>query len=1090
MGREALFETLLARWGTVAQTPFLQMSLVSGESGEGKSRFIEKIEPKIVQAGGLIIHTKLYPESTRSIAPLLARAIRFVKLRRNLPVDDPTETIRGVAEAIRRLSQIRPILLLIEDIHLLSGDTMRELAELLENLSAASMLVLATARPIAPPLRATIERYLNDDLELPPLTFQEIQLIWDKLFSTALPNDVAKVIEGTTGGNPLAIRAILRGSLKSGEIAPAHATQQWQINVPLSTFHDSLRRQMAALMDGMAVHLSPTERSSAEALAGLGEVFSLEAARLLLPNADSVIDLLVFKGVLISVGHSPSILPQTTATFNALSFTHTLLHRRFIQDPKINEHQLVMLICSGVPLCTVLPFRLLAVANANLSTPLSEIRTAIMHAVKLARTLDRTSDWQWALPIWDAATALWRKHYDRWNPHEQLSLELELLINRMALLRRNEQGEEYRLGVERLIELTSNKQLPEDLLRYRLLTLVYQDIYRSRIEQTGSLTVREKVEELVQRYPQLRHTNGYLFYLSHLAHTYSNSTTVMQEIEQIAEELLLDTTAPHEFRQELQLQVLPTFLLGFSTKKQLERRMFFLTEYESLCNAENRFVDRSRFVIFYTETGQFKEAKALAEELIPSLISRGLTRSLANCQLHQLCFQLLENHQWEQVAKKLEAIFLSVPDDYHSGIQRQAALLLMNFGILLNQTVSAIKQLVWFRTPEKLPLYLRIFIGLSSKNLRPLLEFSPQDVSPANDLLWQLLQLVADGKDIDTKQVRILSVGLLNAELLRIYDIAERRIIVDLLWDAHNRGLLPHPNQYLQEEIDSSFHEALSWLQKRGLADMVRETFAHVQNYLSNSVQNQWKKILKNDVANNIDSIQSAEKQHLQVKVIGDIAAGFTQSSIISVRGQRARVLLALMVANQLMDHSMTMVEFSYVIAGNEHLNDVDRSRKLLNSTVFRLREVVGYQFILTDQEVPRLNPDNVTIDLLEAMLLLQRSDTALRQGALPAAHQFLVSALDKFGKNIIFPNLYETFFEALRDDVENERRDLILRTSQALLKEGDPRNAEEILQHGFNAMPDDEEIAALLCETLIHNGKRVQSQRVQMRLREAIANN
>ncbi|KXK57694.1 MAG: AAA family ATPase [Chlorobi bacterium] len=1090
VGRGELLSTLLSRWETVAQASSLQMSLISGEMGTGKSRFIEELEPKVMRSGGLVINAKLYPESTNSIAPLLARAIRFMKLRRNLPVADPAETIHGVAETIRRLTQIRPTLLLIEDIHLLSGDTMREFAGLLGSLSEAPMLVLATARPIAPTLRTTIERYLSDDLELPPLTFQEIQAIWNLLFNTPLPTDAAKLIEETTGGNPLAIRTILRGSLKSGEIAATRASQQWQISVPLDTFEASLRRQMVTLIDGIAAHLSPTERAAAETMAGLGEVFSLEAARLLLPNADSAIDSLVFKGVLVAAGHSPSILPQTAPALNAFSFTHTLLHRRFVQDSNITEHQLVMLVCSRAPLCTVLPFRLLSSVPANFAIPLSDIRTAITYALKLARALDRTSDWQWALPIWDSAAALWRKHFHRWNPHDQLSLELELLMHRMALLRRDEQGEEYRLGVERLLELTSTEQLPEDLLRYRLLTIIYQDIYRSRIERKSSLAVRKKVMELVERYPQLRHTNGYLFYLSHLAHTYSNSATLMQEVEEIAEELLLDSTAPDEFRQELQQQVLPTFLLGFSTKQQLERRITFANEYDALCRAENRFVDRSRFVIFYAEIGEFEKAKSLANEILPSLISRGLIRSLANCQLHQLCFQLAENNEWNGIDEKLKEIFLSVPDDYHSGIQRHAVLLLMNFGILLNRPDKALQQLQWFQNPERLPLYLRIFIGLSLHQLQPLLALPPQTISAADGPLWQLLQLLAGENAPDIEQVWELSIGLFNAELLRVYDITQRCVVADLLWDAHHRGIIPAPSNDVQDAIDASLHGALSWLQERNLQAMMHGVFSHIQQHLSTPVKNQWQKTLgANAIVGNTDRAERGSG-HLEVKVIGDIATGNTATDLTPLRGQRTRTLLALMVANQLMDQPMTLMEFSYVIAGNEHLSDVDRSRKLLNSTVFRLREIIGHQFILTDQEVPRLHPENVTIDLLEAIQLLRQSDTALRQGALPAAYQCLMLALDKFDKNIIFPELYDTFFEALRDDVENERRDLILRASQALLKEGDPRNAEDILQRGFHSMPDDEEIAALLCETLTRNGKRVQAQRVKMKLREAIANN
>ena len=82
---------------------------------------------------------------------------------------------------------------------------------------------------------------------------------------------------------------------------------------------------------------------------------------------------------------------------------------------------------------------------------------------------------------------------------------------------------------------------------------------------------------------------------------------------------------------------------------------------------------------------------------------------------------------------------------------------------------------------------------------------------------------------------------------------------------------------------------------------------------------------------------------------------------------------------------------------------------------------------------------------------------------------------------------MYDEFFESAREDFENELRKAVVRLSRALLREEDAESAEELLERGFEAMPDDEEIAELLREALRKLGKRTEATRVGLKVAEAL---
>jgi hypothetical protein len=71
-------------WRGTLDAQGLRAALLLGEAGAGKSCVIEEIVPRIIRAGGAVVHAKLYPESATSLAPLLAKALDRTNAATNL----------------------------------------------------------------------------------------------------------------------------------------------------------------------------------------------------------------------------------------------------------------------------------------------------------------------------------------------------------------------------------------------------------------------------------------------------------------------------------------------------------------------------------------------------------------------------------------------------------------------------------------------------------------------------------------------------------------------------------------------------------------------------------------------------------------------------------------------------------------------------------------------------------------------------------------------------------------------------------------------------------------------------------------------
>ena len=128
--------------------PELRLFLISGEAGVGKSRLMGEIIPRLEEEELLPLHVRLYPDTTVSIVATLAEVMNRTSSIRSLLRQQVEPNIPSVVSTLRRLSGLRVLLILVEDLHLLGGNALREFGALCSGIFNESISIVAVSRPL------------------------------------------------------------------------------------------------------------------------------------------------------------------------------------------------------------------------------------------------------------------------------------------------------------------------------------------------------------------------------------------------------------------------------------------------------------------------------------------------------------------------------------------------------------------------------------------------------------------------------------------------------------------------------------------------------------------------------------------------------------------------------------------------------------------------------------------------------------------------------------------------------------------------------------------------------------------------------
>jgi DNA-binding SARP family transcriptional activator len=410
---------------------------------------------------------------------------------------------------------------------------------------------------------------------------------------------------------------------------------------------------------------------------------------------------------------------------------------------------------------------------------------------------------------------------------------------------------------------------------------------------------------------------------------------------------------------------------------------------------------------------------------------------------------------------------------------KYSGIYLTTVGLLRGESDWTRKIIEEFQVGEE-DLWPEKHVILAEGNLRDALGAIPEN-DEIGGRLRAIVRFALGEQDASFDDALLAARTLLARPLLRLEDLLLFRAVAILAKEGSARD-----NSFagaLRDELRNDLMRALEWLAERSLVPYMEPLIDAHGDLLPKKELERWRGHLATVGRKRYDK-KGEDRTHLRLSMLGAITVGAPGEEPQRIRGARLRTMLGLLVANRMLDKPLGHREFCQLAAGGEL--DPELARKTTNQAVLRLRESIGADTVVTGTETHELNLDRVRVDLLEADRLLREAIAAERERALIRAVPALMEALELTHGEVPFPGLYDDFFEALRSDFEHRLRSAVIGVARELLREGDPVSAERVLRGAFEAMPEDEELTDLLCDTLAALGERAEAERIRMRAREA----
>jgi DNA-binding SARP family transcriptional activator len=234
--------------------------LLAGEPGIGKTRLAVEFALRAHEQGASVLYGRAFEETIVSYEPFVAALRHYVvaspvealraqlgrgggELARLVPdlrerVPDLPEPIHGdpageryrafeaVAELLRRASEERPLILILDDLHAGDAGTLLLLRHIAHFPHPSKLLVLGTYRDteLAPdhPLSEALVELRRDALlavvSVAGLTEHEIDALIDARAGAHVPADLARAISARTAGNPFFVSELVNHLLESGRL--------------------------------------------------------------------------------------------------------------------------------------------------------------------------------------------------------------------------------------------------------------------------------------------------------------------------------------------------------------------------------------------------------------------------------------------------------------------------------------------------------------------------------------------------------------------------------------------------------------------------------------------------------------------------------------------------------------------------------------------------------------------------------------------------------------------------------------------------------------------------------------------------------
>jgi len=360
IGRDSEVSLLMERW-KLARDGEGQAVMLSGEAGIGKSRITHTLRERLagesaatvlLQCSPYFKNSALYPlvryfERVSHMTPEDTDEVRIQKLARltgselefpaqsfgyllrmmglpdggrvppttgDQPMRENAQLLQAPIDLLRRLSTHHPVLLLIEDAHWIDPTSEQLVAQSIEQLADARVLILVTCRPEYTPswgnpahlTRLTLNRLGQK---------QSMALVAAVTGGKPLPPEVLAEIIRKTDGIPLFVEELTKTVLQSGMLEETADGYRLNGALPLLAIPSTLQDSLMARLDRLA-----PAKEVAQVSALIGREFShrLLAEVLQMPDAK-------LAAALDDLVRAELVVPRDPPPNATFSFKHALI---------------------------------------------------------------------------------------------------------------------------------------------------------------------------------------------------------------------------------------------------------------------------------------------------------------------------------------------------------------------------------------------------------------------------------------------------------------------------------------------------------------------------------------------------------------------------------------------------------------------------------------------------------------------------------------------------------------------------------------------------------------------------------------------
>src|SRR5579885_590726 len=202
--------------------------VLTGRAGVGKSRLASECR-EVAETRGMAAATVKASATARSL-PLGALAPLIPSVEG--PGLEPTDMLRRAMDAVLALGRGRPLLLVVDDAHLLDDAS----AALVHHLAASrAAFVVATVRSDAPAPELVVALWkdeLAERVEVSPLEPESVETLVTAALGGPVSVATLRQLGERSGGNPLYLRELVRAGLESGALHGEDGI--WRLAGPLT----------------------------------------------------------------------------------------------------------------------------------------------------------------------------------------------------------------------------------------------------------------------------------------------------------------------------------------------------------------------------------------------------------------------------------------------------------------------------------------------------------------------------------------------------------------------------------------------------------------------------------------------------------------------------------------------------------------------------------------------------------------------------------------------------------------------------------------------------------------------------------------